>query len=194
MTSSEQKPRRGQPDCAACQALCCISHKIPNDDGDVFKEAGVICQHLDCESGNCSIYNKRKEEGLGVCEGYNCLGIGELITKWIENNLPDFDRRKQPTTTDVRELEKWGFKAELVDRLFNVGMNVQRKIVSILEENAGAVSNPRGNAQIAELQNLYILYLTAASKISDPDKTSKEDGDEFFELDDKILRLLTLKK
>lgn len=70
-------------DCARCAALCCIAY--PADDMPGFaacKDAGEPCPKLG-KDGNCTIYERRAEEGFAGCIRYECFGAGQHVVQTL---------------------------------------------------------------------------------------------------------------
>ena len=72
-----------KPDCAACDALCCIAPKFeaPN----YHKPVAVPCRNLKTPSLKCEIYDSREALGFIFCLNFDCHGAGQAVTKLFQN-------------------------------------------------------------------------------------------------------------
>ena len=72
-------------DCSRCAALCCIAY--PSDDMPGFsarKSAGHACPKLGGD-GQCTIYERRVEEGFAGCIRFECFGAGQHVVQELFN-------------------------------------------------------------------------------------------------------------
>jgi len=86
------------PDCARCQALCCVL--LPFDAGPSFafdKAGGEACRHLGTDH-RCTIHAALAERGFAGCAAYSCLGAGQRAT--------DLFIAGQPWQNDPKRLEQ----------------------------------------------------------------------------------------
>lgn len=68
-------------DCNACIGLCCVAMPFDRDQGFGFdKAAHEPCIHLDARD-RCRIHGQRAAQGFSGCEGFDCLGAGQRVTR-----------------------------------------------------------------------------------------------------------------
>lgn len=160
------------PECHNCQGLCCVAYNILDDKKGLFKPAGEICKHLDCKSGACGIYENRNTANLSVCEGFNCLGAGELVSNWAKENIPNFNRLDPPTKDTPKEIaDIWNFNSKIIDRVFMV---VTEAYMSLKLISAHIIENKDDanfdinfyQGKLVEIAQCISDYLDASAELS----------------------------
>lgn len=68
-------------DCSECCGLCCIvPAQFALQGFGEDKPEDTPCRHLDA-SHRCRIYARRSARGYSACEGFDCFGAGQWVTK-----------------------------------------------------------------------------------------------------------------
>ena len=87
MRSHARLPAALRADCSRCAALCCVAPAFYRVQGFGFdKPARVPCRHL-TTSNRCGIHGQRLERGFAACDGFDCYGAGQRVTKELCGNV-----------------------------------------------------------------------------------------------------------
>ena len=82
-----------RPDCARCEALCCVAPAFDRSDEFAFdKPACVACPNLDA-GDRCRIHAGLEQAGFHGCVVYDCLGAGQRV---VQELFPGRSWRREP--------------------------------------------------------------------------------------------------
>ena len=72
-----------RPDCARCDALCCVLLAFDASDAFAFsKPACAPCRNLAADN-TCKVHASLADEGLSGCVAFDCQGAGQRITEQV---------------------------------------------------------------------------------------------------------------
>ena len=72
-----------RPDCARCDALCCVLLAFDASDAFAFsKPACAPCRNLAADN-TCKVHASLADEGFSGCVAFDCQGAGQRITEQV---------------------------------------------------------------------------------------------------------------
>jgi hypothetical protein len=91
-----------RPDCARCDALCCVLLAFDASDAFAFsKPACAPCRNL-ADDNRCRVHSTLAEQGFSGCVAFDCQGAGRRITRKaasMAGNRAGSSRHERPLNT-----------------------------------------------------------------------------------------------